>query len=492
MAFKLKLAVIGGEKSGEEFSFSEHDTFIFGRISDCHACLPNDAQVSRHHFIMEVNPPLARIRDLGSLNGTYVNDQKIGGRKKGETPEEGAKTIHPHVDLKDADKIKVGLTTLAVRIHAPAECGECGAEIPDSDRKRSEFGAGYLCGPCRAKGAGKVKPKAEPTSCVKCGKRFTGGLGHVPDENGLCGDCREKANNDPWQALAAMLAKARLKRNGEPVPSVEGYEILHQLGIGGCGAVYLARRKTDNLTVAVKVLLARVAAQDRSKKKFLQEMELLSSLRHPNIVSFFDQGSVGGAFYFVMEFCDAGSLADLMKRRGGKVPLDEAKNIMLQTLDGLAFAHAKGIVHRDLKPGNVLLVGGKTNRKVKVSDFGLAKNFEQAGLSGLTLTGNFGGTPYYMPREQIINFKRVKPVSDVWSIAATFYIMLTGWLPRDFPKGQDPLAVVLDGDVIPIRKRDGNIPKPLATVIDRALEKNPKSRFQDATELKEALTKALR
>ena len=476
---------------GHRFVFAEHDTFIFGRMPDCHACLPDDAQVSRHHFFMEASPPHARIRDLGSLNGTYVNGQRIGGREKGETPEEGAKTIHPHVDLKDGDKIKVGLTTLAVEIHAPAVCGKCGAEIPDSDKKRSEYGTGYICGQCQVKGADKGKPKELPTSCVKCGKKFTGAIGHVPDENGLCADCREKANDDPWQALAAMLAKARVKRNGEPVPSIEGYEILNQLGVGGCGAVYLARRKTDNLTVAVKVLLARVAAQDRSKKKFLQEMELLSSLRHPNIVSFFDQGSVGGVFYFVMEFCDAGSLADLMKRRGGKVPLDEAKNIMLQTLDGLAFAHGKGIVHRDLKPGNVLLTGSKAVRRVKVSDFGLAKNFEQAGLSGLTLTGNFGGTPHYMPREQVVNFKHVKPVSDVWSIAATFYIMLTGFLPRDFPKGIDPLAVVLDSDVIPIRKRDANVSKPLAAVIDRALDKNPKSRFQSAKEMKEALMKAI-
>jgi serine/threonine protein kinase len=172
--------------------------------------------------------------------------------------------------------------------------------------------------------------------------------------------------------------------------------------------------------------------------------------------------------------------------------MDEAKPIMLQALDGLAFAHTRGVVHRDLKPGNILLIGSKPNRKAKVSDFGLAKNFEQAGLSGLTLTGTFAGTPYYMPREQVVNFKHVKPVSDVWSVAATFYNLLTGWLPRDFPKGKDPLLVVLDGDVIPIRKRDAGIPKPLATVIDRALHTNPRSRFQDATAMKDAMAQALR
>jgi hypothetical protein len=490
MSASIKLKVEQGPMEGKDFSFMEHDTFIFGRMPDLHACLPDDEQVSRHHFFMEASPPHARIRDLGSLNGTYVNGKKIGGRKKMETPEEGAKTVHPHVDLKDGDKIKVGQTMLLVQVHVPVACSRCDCEIPDNQKKQLAWlGNLFMCGSCRAKKADKVK--AEPKACVKCGKKFTGGIGHVPDENGLCAGCRGKADADPWQALAAMLEKARVKRNGEPAPTIEGYEVLHQLGVGGSGAVYLARRKKDGVSVAVKVLLARVAVDERTKKKFLQEMELLRSLRHLNIVSFFDQGSVGGAFYFVMEFCNAGSLADLMNRRGGKVPLDEAKNIMLQTLDGLAFAHAKGIVHRDLKPGNVLLAGNKSDRKVKVSDFGLAKNFEQAGLSGLTLTGNFGGTLYYMPREQIVNFKRVKPVSDVWSIAATFYIMLTGWLPRDFPKDKDPLAVVLDGGVIPIRKRDGNIPKPLAAVIDRALEIKPKSRFQDAKEMREALAKVL-
>jgi len=154
-------------------------------------------------------------------------------------------------------------------------------------------------------------------------------------------------------------------------------------------------------------------------------------------------------------------------------------------------AARQGIVHRDLKPGNLLLAGSRANRVVKVSDFGLAKNFEQAGLSGMTLAGHFAGMPLFMPREQVLNFKRVKPVSDVWSIAATFYYMLTGAPPRETPKGIDPLAAVLGGVSIPIRDRDHNIPKPLAAVIDRALAVDHKKRFQNATEFRDALAKAV-
>jgi len=289
-----------------------------------------------------------------------------------------------------------------------------------------------------------------------------------------------------------MLEKARLKRNGEPAPAIEGYEIVRQLGIGGYGAVYLARRKKDGLLAAVKVMLARVAVQESSRKAFLHEMGLLESLRHPNIVPLLEHGALGNAFYFVMEYCDAGDVADLITRRGGRVPLGEATAIMLQALDGLACAHRKGIVHRDLKPGNLLLAGNRANRVVKVSDFGLAKNFEQAGLSGMTLTGHFAGTPLFMPREQVLNFKRVKPVSDVWSIAATFYYMLTGVSPRQSPKGVDPLLAVLGGEVVPIRQIDRGIPKALAAVIDRALAVDHKKRFQGAAELRDALAKAVR
>jgi serine/threonine protein kinase len=145
-----------------------------------------------------------------------------------------------------------------------------------------------------------------------------------------------------------------------------------------------------------------------------------------------------------------------------------------------------------LKPGNLLLVGDRVDRKVKLSDFGLAKNFEQAGLSGMTLTGQFAGTPLFMPREQVLNYKNVRPVSDVWSIAATLYFMVTGVPPRNAPKEVDPLAVVLGGDAVPIRERDRNTPKPLAAAIDHALAVDHKKRYQNATEFRDALAKALR
>ena len=121
MPGKVTLAVTAGPMQGRRFEFTSHDTFLFGRANDCHAELPSgDTSASRHHFLLEVNPPLARLRDLGSLNGTHVNGVRHGGRGKGETPEQAAEHAFPELDLHDGDKLRVGATIFAVEIEAPA------------------------------------------------------------------------------------------------------------------------------------------------------------------------------------------------------------------------------------------------------------------------------------------------------------------------------------------------------------------------------------
>jgi len=180
-----------------------------------------------------------------------------------------------------------------------------------------------------------------------------------------------------------------------------------------------------------------------------------------------------------------------LRRRGGKLSLDEAAPLILQSLEGLAFVHSNGLVHRDIKPENILLTGDRRNRVAKLADLGFTKNFEQAGFSGMTVTGAYAGTPAFMPREQLTNFKYVKPASDVWSIAATFYVMVTGTLPRDFPKGKDPMEVILRGRIIPVRERDPHVPATVAKVLDRALSHSAKDRFADADAMLNAMRKAL-
>ena len=163
--------------------------------------------------------------------------------------------------------------------------------------------------------------------------------------------------------------------------------------------------------------------------RHFREIENMRRLRHQHIVNFLDYGSVGGVFYILLEYCEGGNVSDLMSRHGGRFGLDEARPIMLQVMEGLAYAHKKGFVRRDLKPQNILLTGKEIPLTAKIADMGLAKNFAQAGLSGMTATGSFAGSFPFMPREQVTNFKFVKPVSDVWSMGATFYNILTDQFP---------------------------------------------------------------
>jgi eukaryotic-like serine/threonine-protein kinase len=453
MSKSVRLSVTAGPMKGKAFTFEEHDTFLFGRLDECHCRLPDDGQVSRRHFIVEVNPPDACIRDFGSMNGTSVNEKKIGSREKGETPEQGQKRKYLEVDLKDGDVIKVGQTVLSVKIEAEKAAG--------------------------------------PVLCARCGKDVAEEMGGRKQGAYICLACRQSIEVDPAQILMDMLAKAEGKAPPqEGLPVIAGYRIKRRIGVGGFGAVYLAERETDKLPVAIKVMLARVAVDEDARRKFSQEIELLKNLQHPHIVTILDSGSAGSAFYFVMEHCRGGSVADYMQANGGSLALAVAMPIMLQALEGLAFAHSKGVVHRDLKPPNILLTGTPAHPTAKLADMGLAKNFDKAGFSGMTVTGAFAGTPFFMPKEQLTNFKYVKPVTDVWSMGATFYNMLSGDTPRDFPRGCDPMEVILRGEIIPLSKRAPGIPKGISAVLDKAIQANAKDRFQDAGEMLAALRKA--
>lgn len=426
MSAKVLLKISKGKDAGKIYAFTEHDTFIFGRMEDCHACIPDDTQVSRHHFILEVNPPVACLRDLGSLNGTHVNGAKFGAREKGETPEQGAKRRYPEVTLKHGDRIKVGRTELEVSIEQPKE----------APRHR-------------------VDPQLGDISLLS------------PEQ-------------------LAKLIFGSPDQAAKPKLQIPGCKIEAEIGRGGFGAVYRARR-ADGSIVAVKVMLSRVDADDEAIAKFKRETAITAKLDHPNIVRVLESGSSGTVFYFIMEFCDGGSAWDLMLKNKGRLSLAQARPIILGALEALAFAHDKGFVHRDIKPQNILLARGE----VRLADFGMAKSFEQAGLSGMSVTGGYAGTPVFMPREQITNFKYVKPVSDVWSMGATIYNLLTGTHPHLFTKQRDPIDVILNDDIVPIRKVDLSFPAPLAAVLDKALARKTKNRYQTAEEMLAAIKMAL-
>lgn len=473
MAAKVRLeAVAGPLTSRQPMVFDGADIVVFGRAPDCHARLPaDDETVSRHHFVLAIQPPRISIRDLGSLNGTSVNGRRIGARERSETPEQGAARESENVELHDGDEVRAGSTVLRVSVEQVVFCPRCGRPIDGVTEREYAGWDDPRCPDCRAR---DLAPQPVPPTPARPATT----------------DDELKQREGPL----AELIRALLGRPGEVpagAPQIPGYEIGPELGHGGMGAVYLARSTADGTEVAVKVILAEQRADDRARKLFKREVDLQKRLRgHPHCVALLDADVEGFASYFVMEYCPGGSLDALVRRRGGRLRLEEATPLILDALDGLEYAHRMDIVHRDLKPQNVLLTSREGGR-AKLTDFGLAKDFEHAGLTDPTRTGDYGGNLLGMPREQVLDYKRVRPISDVWGAAAVFYNMITGELVRDFSRYRDPINVILGQDPVPIRERDASVPPGLARVIDRALSDDLTERYQTVRDFREAITAVL-
>jgi eukaryotic-like serine/threonine-protein kinase len=492
MPASVTLTICCGPHTGRVFRFDERTTCVMGRSEDCQPRLPDDldhASISRHHCLIDINPPDIRIRDFGSLNGTFVNGHKIGQREEGQTAEEGARGHYPECDLADGDEVSLGETVFRVGVSVPVSCARCGAELPETAPADRPTGP-PLCPGCAADTVASCITPAEirDARCAQCGRAVPQQAGPRHPGVSVCAACQ----NNPQGVLQRLLDTADEGQEG--ILAIRGYRVIKELGRGGMGAVFLARHGPTGDTVALKVMLPRVAAGNQARERFLREIELTKVLRHPNVVQLREAGCSHGTFFFTLEYCDGGSVDDLLERRG-PLPAAEACGLVLQALDGLDYAHnvfgpGKGLVHRDLKPSNLLLAGTGDLRRVKVADYGLSKAFDQAGLSGQTCTGTLAGTPLFIPRQQVINFKYARPEVDVWAMAATLYYLLTGLAPRDFRAVRDPWQVVLQTDAVPIRRRNPSVPKALARVIDQALIDRPAIVFQTAAEFKENLEEA--
>ena len=232
------------------------------------------------------------------------------------------------------------------------------------------------------------------------------------------------------------------------------------LGKGGMGEVILATDTRLGRKVAIKRIIGKAARSKTAVARFLTEAKSMAELSHPNIVQIYDYGRATDGPFLIMECIQGGSL--LEKCKAGPIELDEAINIFGQLCDGLAKAHAAGIIHRDIKPANVLMT---EDGVPKLTDFGLAK--DDTADTGMTMEGAVIGTLDFMPPEQRQAAELTDHRSDLWSLAATFYQMLTGKSPK----------------VINI----ASLPPKLQSVVAKALEESKEDRFQSATEMREEI-----
>jgi serine/threonine-protein kinase len=259
------------------------------------------------------------------------------------------------------------------------------------------------------------------------------------------------------------------------------------------GCVMLGRHQTTGKAVAIKTLLPEFAVSDKAMRRFMREIEVAASLKHPSIVEFIDRGVHNGVVYLVTEFVDGADAAKLADARGGRLPERETLEIISQVLDALSYAHAEGYIHRDIKDQNILISGALPKLSAKLTDFGLAKSFTQSGMSGVTVAGEMAGTLAYMSPEQLRNFRDVKPQSDVYAVGMTAYSLLSGRLALNIGRNSsmaETIKAIFEQPAIPLRKQAPHLGESICEIIDRALVKDPSQRWQSAGAMRNALKHA--
>src|SRR4051794_3370399 len=445
---RVILDVLQGPRKGRTFVFDRHDTFIVGRSRFVHCPMPEDSALSRDHFLIEINPPRCEIRDLGSTNGTFVNERRV-----------------ERLRLNSGDRIAAGQSIFQVRVE--------GSFVAIKD-KETASGAN----PSTRTETMTLGPNGTSIRCAGCGVAApldvevssTPGATDGEAFEWLCEPCRAEVSTLP-----------------QPVPH---YVTLRELGRGAMGVVYQARHNQTGQLVALKLIVPESAAARSAVDRFLREMSVISKLKHPNIVEWLEQGMTRGQFWFAMEYVAGTNLEALAQAEPGRYPIAQACRMACQVLRGLEQAHKHGFVHRDIKPENILIGRRRENQGLiaKISDFGLAKSFRGLGLSALTFSGEMRGTVPFMPPEQMLDFKTVLPSGDLYATAATLYYLLSCQFIYDqVGDGGDLIRALLEEHPVPIRSRRADIPPALAAVLEKCLARDPKGRYPTAAAMRSAL-----
>jgi serine/threonine protein kinase len=262
------------------------------------------------------------------------------------------------------------------------------------------------------------------------------------------------------------------------VPVVSGgrYRLAEPLGHGGMATVYLARDEELDRPVAVKLLAENLADDAALRKRFLREARLAARLSHPNVVSVYDTGETDdGRPYIVMEHVEGVTLADVLRERGA-LPAGEAAGLAVQACRGLAHAHAAGLVHRDVKPQNLLL---RPDGTLKVADFGIAWAAE---TTALTQAGTVLGTAAYLSPEQAAG-EDVTSATDVYSLGAVLYELLTGRPPYEFASLPELAEKQAHGSITPVSELSPEVPRHVEDAVMRSLARNPAYRPASADAL---------
>jgi serine/threonine protein kinase len=301
--------------------------------------------------------------------------------------------------------------------------------------------------------------------------------GHQPGDKGR-----------PGETVRLDLKRRRKARQNDGViPPHQGmaigkYTLEECIGRGSLGSVWRSKHPEFGIPVAVKILHGSVlGGTEEENQRFLREARSAALLNHPHVIRVFDAGVDQGLKYLVMELVPGGTVAELQEKLGGRIPVERALELVCATVDALEAASKLGIVHRDIKPENILL---DQDGQPKLADLGLAKETVGAEQNNVTRTGQIMGTPFYIAPEQAIGSHEIDVRTDIYSLGATLYHMVTGAPPFDGPTLYEIFHGHLHKPLVAPRQQNPEVPPALSRIICRMMEKNPANRYQTTADLR--------
>ena len=372
---------------------------------------------------------------------------------------------------------------IAAHLESCPSCERIALELSDDVATRD-----LLAAHRRAADATLSPPASSPAELDEIRKRLhvLGWFHGEPPAGGEAGSTQAA----PGGLTQAALATDTRRSEPPPAPTVGKFEIVELIGGGGFGMVYLARDRTLNRQVALKLARASVLADPDLKSRFVREAEALARLDHPGIVPVHEAGEHDGTCYLAVGYCAGPTLEKWLRSLPVGIDPKLAARIALALAEAVEHAHQHGILHRDIKPSNILLDEAPTAKSAtgglpftpKLTDFGLAKIAEQT--SETTISGVVLGTLPYMATEQAAGLSdRIGPPTDVYALGAVLYEMLTGRPPIRGKTAIDTLRRVLVEEPTRPRHRAKDVPDDLDAIVMRCLDKSPTRRYATAADL---------